>query len=304
VYLLLNNKCEKEWIKNYSNFINYEKNLSKNTLMAYQKDLEQFLEFCNKEEITIEKIDYLIIRKYLGLLYSNGLKKNSISRKVSALRSFFNYLKREGYIDKSPMLKTLGVKQNKKIPQFLYIKEIMQMLEMPDNSNVFGVRDKAILEVLYSTGMRVGELININLEDINFNNNILKVFGKGSKERIVLINDKAVKYMEYYINFARRKLLKNNEKERALFINCFGKRISVRSIRNIVNKYIEKASIKKNVSPHTIRHSFATHMLDNGADLRIVQELLGHVELSTTQIYTHVTNSKIKKIYNEKHPRA
>ncbi len=298
------NKFIKEWKKQYTNYIYYEKNLSKNTILAYCKDLEQFLNFCKVKEVSIKEIDHLIIRKYLALLYSDGLKKTSISRKVSALRSFFNFLKREGYIDKSPMLKILGVKQYTKIPQFLCIRETEMLLDMPDNSSVYGIRDKAILELLYSTGIRVGELINLNIEDINLSNNILKVMGKGQKERIVPVNDTALKFIEYYINCGRLKLINNSKKEDALFLNCFGRRLSARSVRNILNKYIKMASIKKNISPHTIRHSFATHMLDNGADLRIVQELLGHVKLSTTQIYTHVTNSKIKQIYNDKHPRA
>jgi len=294
-----------KWQEKYSNYMMYEKNLSAATVSAYCTDIKQFFDFLKGDDTDIKSIDHFLLRKYLGLLHSQGLKKTTIARKISALRSFFNFLKREGYIEKSPMVKVVGIKQDKKLPLFLRQKEVEQLLNMPDISLPLGMRDKALLELLYSSGIRVGELVSLNISSIDFNNMCMRVVGKGSKERIVPIGDVALEFLDHYIKYGRQKLVKQREKiEEALFLNCFGKRLSARGVRNIINKYINNISLEKRVSPHTIRHSFATHLLDNGADLRTVQELLGHVELSTTQIYTHVTKSRIHSVYKKFHPRA
>jgi integrase/recombinase XerC len=287
----------------YTNHILIEKNLSKNTIQAYSKDIEEFLNHCGKYNICLNKIQLIDVRKYLASLYNRGLQKRSISRKLSALRSFFCFLKREGIVESSPLIKLSLPKSVQKIPSFLYSDEVDAILKTPDMQNSYGIRDKAILEVLYSSGVRVGELVNINLKDILWDDLFVKVIGKGNKQRLAPLSKIAVHYLDVYLSYSRNTLNKHGTCE-ALFLNRFGSRLSDRSVRNIVNKYLKMASIEKQVSPHTFRHSFATHMLDNGADLRTVQELLGHVQLSTTQIYTHFTKSRVKQVYDKTHPRA
>lgn len=302
----LNSDMTQLWIENYHNFLMFEKNLSPLTLKAYSCDIDQFIMFCNHEKInSLNSVDHIFIRKYLGLLHSMGLKKSSMTRKISALSSFFEFLRKKEYIKTSPMIKVTGMKKEKNIPDFLRTAEVNQLLEAPDLSSFYGIRDKALLELLYSSGLRVGELVSLNLDTVNFKNKHVKVFGKGAKERIVPIGNKALNSLDLYLTKARPIFLKkNNIEENSLFLNCFGKRLSDRGVRNVINKYIKLLSYDKNVSPHTLRHSFATHLLDNGADLRVVQDLLGHVSLSTTQIYTHVTSTKISSIYKKYHPRA
>lgn len=294
------------WIENYHNFLMFEKNLSPSTLRAYISDINHFIMFCEHEKtLSLDSVDHIFIRKYLGLLHSMGLKKSSMARKISALSSFFEFLRKKEYIKASPMVKITNMKKEKKIPSFLRTIEVNQLMEAPDLTSFYGIRDKALLELLYSSGLRVGELVNLNVDTVNFESNYVKVFGKSSKERIVPIGKKALNSLDLYLTKARPNFLKkNNIEEKALFLNRFGKRLSDRGVFNVVDKYIKLLSYDKNVSPHTFRHTFATHLLDNGADLRVVQDLLGHRSLSTTQIYTHVTSTKISSIYKKYHPRA
>ncbi len=286
----------------FGNHMLIEKNLAEKTIKAYTEDVEQFLSFCEHNNYHLKNIQLIHIRKFLALLYSKGFSRNTISRKMSALRCFFNFLVNIKYIEETPILKMTLPKSEKKLPVFLYGEEVLAILETPDMNSIYGIRDKAILEFLYSTGVRVSELVALDVNDIYWSDRLIKVLGKRNKERIIPISEVALYYLNLYINHSRNKLL--NKREDALFLNKRGERLTDRGVRDIVKKYINIASIDKKVSPHTFRHSFATHLLDNGADLRTVQELLGHVQLSTTQIYTHFTKSRVKKIYDKAHPRA
>ncbi|WP_424910680.1 tyrosine recombinase XerC [Thermovenabulum sp.] len=280
------------------------KNRSENTLKAYAEDLLQFMEYLKEKKISdiesLNKIDYVLIRGFLANLREKGLEKRTVARKISAVRAFYKYLLKEEVIKSDPTLHIQGMKLPKKLPEFLYPNEINELLNLPDNS-CLGIRDKAILELLYATGIRVGEMTNIKLKDLDLSNKILFVFGKGSKERIVFFGEKAKESLETYLKISRPILLKGREEEH-LFLNKNGTRLTDRSIRRIVEKYVKKLSFIKKVTPHTIRHTFATHLLENGADLRTVQELLGHTSLSTTQIYTHVTKERLKEVYEKAFP--
>jgi len=270
-----------------------ERNYSGHTISNYGRDLK-FLSAFLKDKT----IDRLAAREYLICLEKKKYSRRSIARKLSAARSFFRYLIREKKTKVNPFQNLLTPKLPKKLPNFLYPEEMKDLLEAVDNK-----RDLAILELLYGTGMRVIEISRMNLGDLDLDENEIRVFGKGSKERIVLFGSQAKKAMEEYLNHVRSSLLKGT-KTNAFFIGRRGSRLTTRHIERIIRFYAKKAGIQKKVSPHTLRHSFATHLLEGGADLRMVQELLGHVSLSTTQVYTHVTRERLKQVYDLAHPRA
>jgi len=276
-------------------YLEIEKNYSVHTLLNYRLDLEGFSEFLGYSPI--EGIDYLTLRKYLAALKEKNLAVRTVNRRLSSLRSFFKFLTREGYLKVNPIVILSSPKQEKHLPIFLTEEEVTRLIEAAASKDERGLRDRAILETFYSTGIRIAELTGLSAEDIDFIGSIVKVMGKGKKERIVPIGEQALAAIRSYL--AKRK-----KQAEALFLNKSGRRISARGIRNIVKKYITLASIKQGVSPHTLRHSFATHLLNRGADLRSVQELLGHVNLSTTQIYTHLTTERLKSVYDKAHPRA
>jgi tyrosine recombinase XerC len=298
--------------KHINKFILYlrvEKNASPHTLRNYKSDLKQFEEFLFKSQIRdIKSVTYFYIRNFLAYLKNRNCKKKSLARKLATLRSFFKYLCRENYLKLNPALYVRSPKLDKRLPKFLDLKETLALLEAPDGKELLGIRDGAILETLYSTGIRVSELVGLNLESLDFIGGVIKVYGKGRKERIVPIGRKAQDTVGKYIE-RRGEFLKSSKKgisrdRKALFLNKWGGRLSPLSIRQILEKYIKRIGLLRGISPHTLRHTFATHLLDRGADLRAVQELLGHVNLSTTQIYTHVTVERLKKIYDKTHPRA
>jgi tyrosine recombinase XerC len=272
-----------------------EKNYSVHTILNYRIDLEEFFEFLGKAEF--KDVDYPVLRRYLAEIRQKNLKSRTVARKLSCLRSFFKYMQREGLVDKNPAKLLLTPKLDKPLPHFMTEEEAAKLVEAPRSGKASELRDRAIFETLYSTGIRVSELVGMNVTSVDGIGNVIRVMGKGRKERIVPIGDKAVEAIDAY---TRTRKVKTN----ALFLNKAGQRLSDRSVRNIINKYIQRESIKQHVSPHMFRHSFATHLLNNGADLRSVQELLGHVNLSTTQIYTHLTTEKLKSIYDKAHPRA
>jgi len=226
-----------------------------------------------------------------------------MARKLATLRSFVRYLCREEVLEGNPIAAVSTPKQEKRLPRFLYPKEIELLLEAPDISRPSGLRDKAILEVLYATGIRVSELVSLNLSNLDTQSGSIKVLGKGGKERIIPMGTKACTAMDKYLQVRRKALKKDNGTETAVFLNKFGQRLTARSVRNIINKYVQQVALNQKVSPHTLRHTFATHLLNGGADLRSVQELLGHVKLSTTQVYTHVTKERIKTVHDKSHPR-
>ena len=285
------------YIEKFIRYLQIEKNYSRHTILNYKLDLEHFKNFLG--ELSLEKVDYLILRKYLAALKEKNLKSRSVSRRLSALRSFFKFLIREGLLKNNPVASLSSPKQDKPLPLFLTEEEVTKLIEAAQPKDERGLRDRAVMETLYSTGIRVSELVGLNIEDIDFIGGVAKVMGKGKKERIVPIGDIALSTIRAYLE--RRK---KHIEAQALFLNKSGRRITDRGVRNIIDKYIRMAGIKQGVSPHTLRHSFATHLLDRGADLRSVQELLGHVNLSTTQIYTHLTTEKLKKVYDKAHPRA
>ncbi|MCK5305856.1 MAG: tyrosine recombinase XerC [Candidatus Omnitrophica bacterium] len=285
-----------------SKFINYlriEKNASIHTLINYEVDLKEFFGFIG--DIQIDKITHLKLRTWLAYLKKKEYAKSSVARKLATLRSFFRFCVREGYLETNPALSLSTPRQEKKLPLFLTIQEVVKLIESPPVNSETGLRDRAILETLYSTGIRVSELTSLNAENIDFISGVVKVRGKGKKERLVPIGDKALKSIRNYLD---KRKLSPEESARVVFLNKRKKRINPRTIRRIVEKYIKITSDKRGISPHTLRHSFATHLLDRGADLRAVQELLGHANLATTQIYTHITPQRLKEVYDKAHPRA
>ena len=292
-----------EEIINFLKYLRDVKNYSKYTVLNYGKDLKLFMKFLNIEKVdNIKKIDYKLLRQYLSFLYEFDYDKRTISRNISSLRSFFKYELKEGKIKNNPMTLIESPKQDKKLPKVLNNIEVENILTIPDTTTPLGQRDSVILETIYSTGIRVSELVNIKLKDIDFSEKKIYITGKGNKERIVLfgkvLNDK----LNLYLNDGRKELLKNTNDY--LLLNRFGNQITTRSIELIINKVLKKGSIDYKISPHTLRHTFATHMLNNGADLKTVQELLGHESLSTTQIYTHVSNERLRNVYLNTHPRG
>jgi len=283
------------YIEKFIRYLEIEKNYSKHTVSNYQLDLDEFSKFLG--DLDVAKIDYLFLRKYLATQKEKNFKARTINRHLSTLRSFFKFLVREGYLKTNPIASLSSPKQEKYLPLFLTEEEVGRLIASVKPKDKQGIRDRAVLETFYSTGIRVSELAGLDVEDVDFIGGVIKVLGKGRKERIVPIGDIAISAIRAYLETRKKQL-------EALFLNKNGRRITDRGIRNIVGKYIRMASIRQGVSCHTLRHSFATHLLNRGADLRSVQELLGHVNLSTTQIYTHLTTDRLKSVYDKAHPRA
>ncbi len=285
-------------------FLKAEKNYSPHTLTNYARDLKLFFKFLDK--IAPEEVDLAILRRYLASLKERALSKRSVARHIASLRTYFKFLVREAVIKKNPMSALRIPKIEKKLPMVLDEKEMLALLEAPEGDTAMALRDQAILETLYSTGMRVSELVQLDFLKIDFIGGICRVTGKGNKERLCPIGDKAMKSIRRYV--ASRKDEPKKKESPAVFLNHApnqaGSRLSDRSVRRIVDKYIQKTCKRENISPHTLRHSFATHLLNKGADLRSVQELLGHENLSTTQIYTHVSTVRLRQAYDKAHPRA
>lgn len=288
-------------INEFLKYIEIEKNYSDNTIISYRKDLEEYETYLKEKNKNIKDTDYKFIRSYLTYMFDKKYEKKTISRHISTLRSYYKFLFEEKKIKKNPMELISNPKLDKKLPNFLYYDELEILLNIPDKSTTLGLRDALILELLYSTGIRVSELINIKMKDINRSNRKILIFGKGSKERYVLYGDVLSNLLDLYINESRSKLNKNSD---YLILNKNGNKITDRGIRLIISKILKQGSLDFHVSPHTLRHTFATHMLENGADLKSVQELLGHENLSTTQVYTHITNERLRNVYLNTHPRA
>jgi tyrosine recombinase XerC len=272
-----------------------EKNYSPHTLLNYRLDLEEFFTFFGSDDV--KAVDYPALRRFLAELRAKERKPRSVARKLSALRSFFRFLQRTGVVDRNPAALVQTPKLDKVLPHFLSEEDAVRLMESPDQGRIADLRDKAIFETLYSSGIRVSELTGLSLEDVDLIGNILKVFGKGKKQRIVPVGDKACEALRAYLDARPGK-------STAVFLNRSGGRLTSRSVRDIINRHIARQAMAQKVHPHMLRHSFATHLLDHGADLRSVQELLGHVNLSTTQIYTHLTTDRLKSVYQKAHPRA
>lgn len=296
-------------IDGFLSHLRVEKSATNLTLLGYKTDLAQFFNFLSsrhsipKEEIDNDLLNHRSVREYLTYMQEKGLSRSTMARKLAALRSFVKYLCRENILAGNPIAAVSTPKQDKKLPKFLYSPEIDLLMDAPDLTTTSGKRDKAILETLYAAGLRVSELVGLDINDLDFKEGFIKVRGKGQKERIVPLGSEAKAALVLYIEKARNFLGKSERTTSAVFLNRFGNRLSARSVRTILNKYVEDIALNQKISPHTLRHSFATHLLNGGADLRSVQELLGHVKLSTTQIYTHLTRENIKNTFDKNHPR-
>lgn len=288
-------------VASFLNFLTAEKNASPHTVKNYRIDLREFSLFLKEKDS--REVTYLDIRSFLAYLKGHQYSRSSISRKLACLRSFFKYLARENLLETNPAAGIQTPKREKRLPQFLNPEEMVRLLEAPVKNTWEEKRDKAILETLYSSGLRVSELVGLNQEDVDVFGGLVRVKGKGKKERIVPLGQMALKALQTYVEHKPARDHRNALKA-PLYLNRSGGRLSDRSIRRMILKYTRRIALNKEVSPHTLRHSFATHMLDRGADLRSVQELLGHENLSTTQIYTHVTTKRLKEAYDAAHPHA
>jgi integrase/recombinase XerC len=296
--------------------LRYERNVSEHTLRNYAIDLGQFLEHLapadpatgGRRELDVKEIDHITIREWLSDLHDAQKKKSSIARKLAALRTFFQFLIREGAVEANPAKLVSTPRLEKKLPNHLSVEDAVRFIETPDANTDLGKRDRALLEMLYGTGVRVSELVKLDLRDIDFRGRTVRVKGKRRKERVVPFGEPALHALMRYLTEARPAFLNNapvaERDERAVFLNYQGTRITTRSVGRMVDKYIKICAGIHDISPHSLRHSFATHLLDSGADLRDIQELLGHARLSTTQIYTHVSMEKLIEVYDKAHPKA
>ena len=288
-----------KYIEEFLEYLDVIKKHSEHTIINYQNDLIDFLEFNDNKILNIDKD---IVNKYMQYIYDKNVSRATISRRLSSLRSFYNYMYNNGYVDKNYFAMIKNPKKEKNLPKFVKDIDIDKMFMIPDTRNPLGQRNLLIIRMLYATGVRVSELVNICIKDINVKERTIRILGKGNKERIVVFGNNTREILELYLNNGRYKL--SNGKNDYLFLNKDGNKISDRYVRKIIDDIIFKASITMHVSPHMLRHTFATGMLNNGADLVSVKEMLGHESLNTTSIYTHVSDDKIREIYNMAHPRA
>lgn len=289
-----------KYVDDYLRFLEYQKNYSEETIHSYSLDINEYFKYLNIEGLDFKEMDYSLIRNYLIYLNNEGNKNATISRKISSLRSFYKYLLNKKIIETNPFSLVSLPKKERKLPRFFYYNELEELFQIPKLNTPLGQRDRLILEMLYATGVRVSELINIKVEDISGYE--IKVLGKGNKERIVRFGDYAESILDLYLNEGYLKLNKKGSKY--LFLNNNGEQLTTRGIRYILDKIIEQTPIDKKISPHMLRHSFATHLLNEGCDILTVQELLGHESLTATSIYTHITNDRLKEVYYKCHPRA
>ena len=318
-------------IREFLEYLQYERHFSAHTVKCYSADLRQFVDYLQDNPHTWQdqpqadgasytdssvyaeegagmtsillEMNVNTIRTFLAYLSEKNYSKTSSARKLATLRSFYKYLNRRGYVETSPVSAIRTPRQEKRLPRCLEPEQIQKLLSCPDTNTLLGARDRAILETLYSSGLRVSELVSLNLSDVDFLGEVLHLRGKGKKERIAPIGPSALQAIQRYLTFRDADPRKANFDPQALLINKHGQRLSTRSVRRKLDKYLRQAGLDPRISPHTLRHSFATHMLNNGADLRVVQELLGHRSLSTTQIYTHLTTSRMKEVYDNAHPK-
>jgi integrase/recombinase XerC len=325
------------FVQEFLNFLQFEKRFSEHTAKCYGADLTQFGEFlvsvhehtggdlghaalrehqagasavavATQTKADIDQMLFSVqtddVRAYLAFLNERSYSKATVARKLATLRSFYKFLVKRKQLSSNPVLVVRTPKQEKRLPRFLEYDQVRKLLETPSMDNWLGARDRAIMETLYSTGMRVSELVALNMDDVDFLGEVVRIRGKNKKERIAPISSSVLQIIQHYLEFRNKRAQNNaNFDSKVLFVNKHGRRLSTRSVRRKMDKYLKIAGLDPSISPHTLRHSFATHMLNNGADLRSVQEMLGHQSLSTTQIYTHLTTGKLKKVYQGAHPR-
>lgn len=283
--------------------LKHERNASPHTIASYKRDLLQLAQYLEERGVSIKKVDNLSLRGFLTLLYERGEKKSTVGRKLAAIRSFFQYCVRKGWMEDNPAKVVSTPKQDKPVPSFLSEEEMEEFLDLPRTDKSLDLRDIAMMELLYATGIRVSELVGINREDINFTERLILIRGKGKKERLVPFGSKAEKSLRAYLR-VRSKINKGQVEEKPLFLNYRGKKLSSRTVERTVDKYILRSALKRKISPHSLRHSFASHLLSRGADLRVIQELLGHESLATTQKYTHLDLKHLLDVYRKSHPRS
>ena len=305
-----------EQLRSFLDYIRLNRNASAHTVAAYDSDLSQFIAFASaqtgkRDALQPKHLDLALIRGFLADLYRQRQARASVARKVSALRSFTRYLRREGWIDSDPAALAVAPKREHKVPAHLSVDEMSQLLEAPDVSTPLGRRDRAILELFYASGIRLSELVALDLEDVDLPGRMVRVMGKGRKERIVPFNQKAAAALRTWFKdglalraHPKAQIPRSKSQEEPLFVNARGGRLTGRSVQRLVARYVKSCSTRFGISPHALRHSFATHLLQAGADLRAIQELLGHVQLSTTQRYTHVNVAQLLDVYRKSHPRA
>lgn len=283
--------------------LKYEYNYSDLTINGYDYEITKFLDYLNDNHLDYKKINIDMIRNYLKYLDSLKYKKNSISKNLSSLRSYYKFLTEEKVVLNNPFKNISNPKKDKKLPDFLNYEEINKLFDSANTKTPLGLRNRCILEILYDTGIRVSELVNLKINDIEFDKKIINILGKGKKERIVYYGDYLQEVLEKYINDSRKYLL-NNKLSEYLILNNNGSKITTRGVEYIIDKMVNEAAIKHKISPHVLRHTFATHMLNGGADIKSIQQLLGHESLSTTGIYTHITNDVLRQEYLKNHPRS
>jgi integrase/recombinase XerD len=294
----------RELVDEFLYYLVVERGLAENTLASYNSDLQQFLQYLENSKVkSLREVNHGLLVAYLVKLQQEGRSPATISQHLAALKSFYHFLLRERLVDSDPTANLESPRQIKKLPQVLTVDEVERLLSQPRPDTPAGLRDKAMLELLYATGLRVSELVALNVDQVNLEGEFIRCLGKGSRERVVPMGQVACFHVRTYLENGRGKLIKK-KMEPALFVNQHGRRLSRQGCWKILKGYARAANLKKEITPHTLRHSFATHLLENGADLRSVQELLGHADIGTTQIYTHLTRKKIREVYDRTHPRA
>ena len=293
----------KKQLAAFLDYLHYEKNASSHTLSNYRRDLIQFETYLSERTTSFDSADNVIIRGFLASLYQKRLKKSSIARKLAAIRSFYQFCLQKKWVEENPAKVVSTPKQEKNVPSFLSEEETTAFLDIPPGKDPLRIRDRAMMELLYATGVRVSELVGMNLDDIHTGDRLIRVRGKGKKERLVPFGKKAEDVLREYIS-SRYRIHDGEIDKDALFLNNRGGRLSVRSVQRKVNYYLQRTAVKRKISPHSLRHSFASHLLSRGADLRVIQELLGHESLSTTQKYTHLDLKQLLEVYKKSHPRS
>lgn len=293
-------------MQDFIHFLTVEKGLSQNTIVSYKRDLKRYLEYLQQVE-QVQKLNDVIrihIIQFLAFLKKEGKSSKTLARHIASIRAFHQFLLRDKVVDHDPSVHLETPKMERTLPQVLSFREVENLLNTPDLTTTYGIRDKAMMELLYATGIRVSELINLDLDNVHLTMGFVRCIGKGDKERIIPLGQMASDSVEQYLRESRPQLRKTKYKTEALFLNHHGNRLTRQGFWKIIKKLAAEANIEKDLTPHTLRHSFATHLLENGADLRAVQEMLGHADISTTQIYTHVTKTRLKDVYTKYHPRA
>lgn len=293
----------KKELSHFLNYLKYEKNASPLTIKSYKTDLNQLTEYMEERGASLREIDNVLLRGFLARLHDRKDRRSTVARKLAAIRSFLQFCMDKKWLEDNPAKVVSTPKQERPMPSFLSEEEMANFLDLPQSNKILDLRDKAILELLYATGIRVGELVGINLEDASFEEGLIRVKGKGKKERLLPFGRKAKESLLDYLR-GRPTINKGKIDEKALFLNFRGKRLTPRSVERIIDKYIRLSALKRKISPHSLRHSFASHLLSRGADLRVIQELLGHESLATTQKYTHLDLAQLLKVYRKSHPRS